>query len=138
MVDDEPGFRYLARSILEDVDGFKVVGQAANGQEAIAQAARLKPDAILLDLNMPGMGGLKAIPRLRTASPASRIFVVSVAQDQQELHQAKMAGAHGFIDKALPNDSFVAAVQRCVAASAEGWSEHRRDSFGQHRRPVGD
>lgn len=134
VVDDEPDFRYLARAILADVPGLLVVGEAADGEEAITEAARLRPDAILLDLNMPGISGLRALPRLRIASPSSRIFIVTIASDQKELHQAKMAGAHGFIDKALSNDGFVAAVQRCLATAAAGWSEHRRDAADQTKR----
>lgn len=130
MVDDEPSFRVLAKLVLEDDPAFEVVGEAADGKQAIEAAGRLKPDAVLLDLNMPVMGGLKALPRLRAASPKSLVFVVSVARDQQELHQAKMAGAHGFIDKALSNDDFVDALKDCLAAAGEGWSEHRRDTFG--------
>ncbi|MHB1261911.1 MAG: response regulator [Thermoplasmatota archaeon] len=128
VVDDEPGFRLLAKLILEDRPEYQVVGEAGDGEQAIEHARRLQPDAVLLDLNMPVMGGLKALPRLRAASPASLVIVVSVARDQQELHQAKMAGAHGFIDKALPNEEFVRALDACL--SSHGWSEHRRDSFG--------
>ena len=135
VVDDEKDFRFLARAILEEDGRFEVVGEAADGQEAIVEAARLRPDVILLDLRMPGMDGLRALPRLLVASPKSRIVVVSVAQDQKELHQAKMAGAQCFVDKALPNERFVAAVQHCVATPSKAWTEHRRDSFGAHRRP---
>jgi DNA-binding NarL/FixJ family response regulator len=128
LVDDEPGFRVLTRMLLEDRPAFRVVGEAGDGEEAIEQARRLRPDVVLLDLNMPGLNGLKALPRLRAASPSSLVIVVSVARDQQELHQAKMAGAHAFIDKALSNDQFLAALDSSLAASK--WSEHRRDTFG--------
>ena len=130
VVDDEPSFRLLAKMVLEEHPAFQVVGEAGNGKEAVEQARRLQPDAILLDLNMPVMGGLQALPKLRAVSPASRLFVVSVARDQQELHQAKMAGAHAFIDKALPNDDFVAALRGCLEVVDMQWSEHRRDTFG--------
>lgn len=130
LVDDEPAFRVLARMILADHPSLQVVGEAGDGRQAIEEARRLQPDAILLDLNMPVLGGLQALPRLRAASPKSLVFVVSVARDQQELHQAKMAGAHAFIDKALPNDAFVAALKGCLSAAGRGWSEHRRDTFG--------
>ena len=129
LVDDEPSFRLLAKMVLEDHPSLQVVAEAANGKEAVEKARKVKPDAILLDLNMPVMGGLQAIPKLRVASPESLIFVVSVARDQQELHQAKMAGAHAFIDKALSNDDFVAALKGCLAAARDDWTEHRRDTF---------
>jgi len=117
VVDDEPSFRLLAKLILEDRPDYQVVGEAADGEQAIEQARRLQPDAVLLDLNMPVMGGLKALPRLRAASPQSLVVVVSVARDQQELHQAKMAGAHGFIDKALSNEEFVRALDACLSSN---------------------
>ena len=136
LVDDERSFRVLTRMLLEDQPSYVVVGEAGDGEEAIEEARRLQPDAILLDLNMPGLNGLKALPRLRAASPKSLVIVVSVARDQQELHQAKMSGAHAFIDKALSNEQFVAALDACLAASK--WSEHRRDTFGfSSGRPGG-
>lgn len=129
VVDDEPSFRVLTRMLLEDHPRYVVAGEAADGEEAIEHARRLHPDAILLDLNMPGLNGLQALPRLRAASPSSRVIVVSVARDQQELHQAKMAGAHAFIDKALSNEQFLVALDACLDG-ATGWTEHRRDTFG--------
>jgi DNA-binding NarL/FixJ family response regulator len=129
LVDDEPAFCILTRMLLEDQPDVKVVGEASNGKEAIASAARLRPDVILLDLSMPVMSGLEALPRLRAANPGALIIVVSVARDQKELHQAKMAGASGFIDKALPNDEFVRAFKECLAPVGGRWSEHRRPMF---------
>lgn len=71
----------------------------------------------------------EALPKLRAAAPDATIVVLSVARDQHELHQAKMAGANGFIDKALPNEEFVRAFAECLAVRGATWKEHRRPMF---------
>lgn len=133
LVDDEPAFRLLIRMLVEDQAGYEVVGEAADGSEAIAAAGRLKPDLVLLDLRMPRMDGLTALPKIRLASPASRVVVLSVAADQQPLHQAKMAGADAFIDKALDNESFLEALAQCAAGRA-GWREFRQRDLDLNER----
>ena len=133
LVDDEPAFRLLIRMLLEDQPGYEVVGEAEDGLEAIDAAARLKPDLVLLDLRMPRMDGLAALPKIRAASPRSQVVVLSVAADQQPLHQAKMAGADAFIDKALDNEQFVAALTQCVAAR-DGWREFRTRDLDLNER----
>jgi len=124
VVDDEPAFRALTRMVLEPDAAFQIVGEASDGAGAVSAAEALRPDLVLLDLRMPGMSGLEALPKLRVASPSSRIVVVSIMHDEGPLHQAKMAGAAGFIDKALDNDAFVAAVHQVMATSS--WAVHRR------------
>lgn len=125
LVDDEPAFRLLTRLILEDDPTLKVLGEAADGKEAIKEARRLQPDLVLLDLHMPVMGGLEALPQLRAACPAAKLVVLSVAYDQANLFKAKMAGAHAFIDKGLDNDAFLRALRDCLRAGP-GWSAHHR------------
>lgn len=112
------------RMLLEHEPALEVVGEAADGQEAILKAETLQPDAILLDLSMPGVTGLQALPRLLTVAPKARVIIVSVAFDDANLHKAKIAGAHGFIDKALDNDAFLDAVHACISAS-EPWTMRR-------------
>jgi two-component system, NarL family, nitrate/nitrite response regulator NarL len=125
LVDDEPAFRLLTRLILEEHPDLKVAGEAADGKEAIREAKRLRPELILLDLHMPVLGGLEALPQLRAAAPAARIVVLSVAYDQANLFKAKMAGAHAFIDKGLDNEAFLRALRDCLN-SGPGWSAHHR------------
>lgn len=122
LVDDEPDFRMLTRLVLED-HGHEVVGEAGGGKEAVGLARRLRADAILLDLNMPGVSGLEALPRLRAAAPASKVVILSVVTEAGPLHQAKMAGAHAFVSKTLDNEAFVEAVE--MALKASGWRELR-------------
>src|SRR5687768_14932170 len=76
LVDDEPGFRLLTRMLLEEDGSAEVAGEAGDGPQAIREARQLRPDAVLLDLNMPGMGGLEALPKIKAASPASKVIVL--------------------------------------------------------------
>ena len=104
VVDDDSGQRLLTRLVVEGSGRFQVVGEAQDGLEAIAMAESLAPDLILLDLNMPRMGGTQALPGLRVAAPNATVYVLSTVKDPARLHEAKAAGAHGFLDKMLPND----------------------------------
>lgn len=110
IVDDDTSQRTLTRMVVEDTGRFRRILEAPDGRDAIRQARAAQPDLVLLDLTMPVLDGLRALPGLRSCSPRSTIIVCSMVQDQAKLHAAKMAGAHGFIDKSLPVDRFVSAV----------------------------
>lgn len=110
IVDDEHDQRTLTRMIVEDTGRFRHILEAPDGREAIRLARAAQPDLVLLDLTMPVLDGLRALPGLRSCSPRSTIIVCSMVQDQAKLHAAKLAGADGFIDKALPIDRFGSAV----------------------------
>lgn len=99
VVDDHAVVRAGLRHVLAAGDGFDVVGEAADGGEAVAQAQALTPDVILLDLTMPGMGGLEATAALRTAVPASRILVLTMHDHGEYVVEALRAGAHGYLLK---------------------------------------
>ena len=115
VVDDDASQRTLTRMVVEDTGRFDSVWEAADGQQAIASARSSHPDLILLDLTMPVLDGLRALPGLRAASPTSTLIVCSMVLDQDRLHAAKMAGAHGFVDKALPIDRFGTAIEELAA-----------------------
>jgi two-component system, NarL family, nitrate/nitrite response regulator NarL len=101
IVDDHPITRD-ALSALLDQEGFSVVGQAGEGAEAIELARRLRPAIVLLDLSMPGLGGLEALPRLREAAPESEVVVLTASGTEENLLAAIRGGAAGYLLKSEP------------------------------------
>jgi CheY-like chemotaxis protein len=100
LCDDESHYRSLVRAVLTASDEpFEVVGEASDGQEAIDLAPALRPDLLLLDVNMPGMGGLEALPRLRELLPDTRIVALTTAWADPLEQRFLAAGGDGFIEK---------------------------------------
>ena len=93
IADDHPIFRDGMRALLGSVPDIEVVGEAATGDEAIAQAVDLQPDVVLMDLQMPGIGGIEATRRILQASPHIRILVVTMFEDDYSVFAAMSAGA---------------------------------------------
>jgi DNA-binding NarL/FixJ family response regulator len=106
LVDDHPLTRSALAGLLTQ-HGFDVVGEAADGDEAIASAAQLRPDLILLDLSMPGMDGLTALPRLREAAPDCEVVVLTASGMEENLLGAIRAGAAGYLLKSEPPERIV-------------------------------
>jgi two-component system NarL family response regulator len=98
VVDDHPLTREALASLLTQ-HGFDVAGQACDGAEAISEASRLRPDLVLLDLTMPGMDGLAALPGIREASPESEVVVLTASGTEDNLLAAIRAGAAGYLLK---------------------------------------
>lgn len=115
LVDDTPEIRFLLRVGLE-VDGFEVVGEAVNGLEAIDIARAEQPDAVVLDLAMPIMDGLEAIPRIREASPGSKIVVLTAFDTTQMYEDAMARGAHAYIEKGGEVEDIAAKIRSVCAA----------------------
>ena len=101
LVDDHPLTRSALSALLRQ-NGFDVVGEAADGEEAIQRAAQLDPDLILLDLSMPGLDGLGALPRLREAAPDCEVVVLTASGTEENLLAAIRAGAAGYLLKSEP------------------------------------
>jgi DNA-binding NarL/FixJ family response regulator len=99
LADDTSEWRLMLRVILEQDGRFEVVGEAANGQEAIAVTEQQSPDAIVLDLAMPVLDGLQAIPSIRAASPATAIVVLSGFARGQLDREALELGASAYVEK---------------------------------------
>src|SRR5213596_414979 len=98
IVDDHPLTRE-ALSALLGAHGFDVIGCASDGEQAIVDAARLRPGLVLLDLSMPGLDGLSALPRLREAAPESEVVVLTASGTDENLLAAIRAGAAGYLLK---------------------------------------
>jgi DNA-binding NarL/FixJ family response regulator len=113
IVDDHPLTLEALGSLLRQ-HGFDVVGQATDGEEAIAMAGKLKPDLVLLDLTMPGMDGLTALPRVREATPSSEVVVLTASGTEENLLAAIRGGAAGYLLKSEPPER-IAEFLRGVA-----------------------
>jgi len=118
IVDDHPLTRDALAALLEQ-NGFDVAGRAADGETALRDAAALAPDLILLDLSMPGMTGLEALPRLREAAPAAEVVVLTASGTEENLLAAIRGGAAGYLLKSEPPErivEFLRGVARGEAA----------------------
>ena len=101
IADDTPDIRMLLRWSLEPDERFEIVGEATNGAEAVSLIANNEVDAVLLDLAMPVMDGLQAIPRIKDASPSTRIVVLSGFDEESMAGEAMSRGADAYLEKGV-------------------------------------
>ncbi len=111
VVDDHPIVRDGLRGIFTVDEGFTVVGEAGDGAEAVAVAERLRPDVVLMDLRMPGTGGVEAINRLTALGNPARVLVLTTYDTDSDTVAAIEAGATGYLLKDTPRDELVAGVR---------------------------
>lgn len=110
LVDDQALFREGLRTLLSTDTGVEVVGEAANGEEAVRRVPGLKPDVVLLDLRMPVLGGVEAARRIRDADPEVRVVVLTTFDDDEEVFEALRAGAAGYLLKDAPLARILEAI----------------------------
>lgn len=120
ITDDQPLARTGLRTILDLEPGLEVVGEAVNGEEAVIAAARLSPDVVIMDLQMPGGDGITAIRRIRERAGEGppRVLVLTTFSDDESVFAALRAGAGGFLLKDAPPDRLADAIR--VVSSGEG------------------
>lgn len=99
IVDDQPPFRDASRMVVEMTDGFEVAGEAENGEQGVEMAASLKPDLVLMDVQMPGIDGLEATRRITSVDDPPQVLVMSTHESGDYDEPAVDAGAFRFIPK---------------------------------------
>ena len=109
LCDDSPQIRELLRIVLE-LEGNEVVSEAENGREAVDEAERLQPDVVVLDLSMPVMDGLEALPEIKRVAPHARIIVLSGFDNDRLVSQALALGADHYVPKGGDPNEIVDAV----------------------------
>lgn len=114
IADDHTLFRRGLISLLMESGEFAVVGEAQSGPEAVRLAAELRPDVVLLDVHMPGGGGVEATRRLRHDLPATPILMLTVSENDNDLIGAIRAGAHGYLLKNAETDELFSAIRRAA------------------------
>ncbi|MFO1465680.1 MAG: response regulator [Steroidobacteraceae bacterium] len=118
VVDDHPLFRRGLTALLSSDDGLLVIGDAADAGEAQRKAEALQPDVILLDNHLPAVTGVDALPALRAASPRTRILMLTVSENEEDLAAALRGGASGYLLKTIDGDALSSAIRRAVAGDS--------------------
>ena len=115
IADDQALIRAGFRMILEAEPDLEIVGEAANGREAVAEAGRLRPDVVLMDVRMPEMDGIEATRRLLHGNNDTKVVILTTFDLDEYVYEALRAGASGFLLKDVPPEQLVAGI-RSVAA----------------------
>lgn len=118
VADDHPLLRDTVTEVLGMDAGITVAGQASNGREAVDMARTLRPDVVLMDVNMPGWGGLEAALRLQQEAPAIRVLMFTVSERDEDLFTAIKFGARGYLLKSAAPQEVRDAVRRVAAGEA--------------------
>ncbi|HEU5108622.1 MAG TPA: response regulator transcription factor [Micromonosporaceae bacterium] len=116
LVDDQALFREALATLLDVRDEVTVVGEAADGDEALRRAAEVRPDVVLMDLRMPVLDGVAATRRMRVEQPEARVIALTTFDDEDEVFAALRAGAVGYLLKDVSSERLVEAI---VAASRD-------------------
>jgi DNA-binding NarL/FixJ family response regulator len=115
IVDDHPLILSGIASLVESEPSFTLLGQASNGLEAVEQYIRLRPDVMLMDLNMPQFGGLAAIGRIRNIDANARIIILTAYEGDEDVYRAIKAGARAYLLKSAGFDQIVHCVRQVAA-----------------------
>jgi DNA-binding NarL/FixJ family response regulator len=110
IADDQTLFRAGLARLLDEDPRVDVVGQAADGNEAVTKAAELKPDVVLMDLRMPDMDGIEATKRILTATPGTKILILTTFESDSYVLQALRAGARGYVLKDAETEAIVSSI----------------------------
>jgi pilus assembly protein CpaE len=99
VVDDQLPFRLAGRAVIRRTDGFELVGEAASGEEAVSMVGQLRPDLVLMDINMPGINGIEATRQIIETAPSTVVFLCSTYQLADLPADATTSGARAYVNK---------------------------------------
>ena len=136
LVDDHPVFRHGLRSLLAVEPGLDVVAECADGDTAVALAAELGPDVVVMDLHMPGLDGVEATRRISAARPATGVLVLTMFEDDDSVFAAMRAGARGYLVKGADSPDVLRAIQGVASGEAIFGPSVAQRILGYLTRPL--
>ena len=140
LADDHAVLRAGLRVLLNAEEDIEVVGEAENGQQAVDMAHTLHPDVVLMDVTMPGMGGLEATRRIKAADPGIRVLALTMHDDASYLRDILKAGGSGYVLKEAASDELLSAIRAVYQGGTFLHASHTRllldDMLDEHRPPA--
>ncbi|MBI4338585.1 MAG: response regulator transcription factor [Chloroflexi bacterium] len=138
VADDHPIVRHGLKTLLEAEADFKIVGEAADGNETVRLVSELAPDILILDMVMPGLSGLEVIERVRITSPHTRIVVLSMHRDEAYVQASLRNGASAYVLKGSPSAELMEAIRAAVSGKiflSRPLSERAIEAYAQRLNP---
>lgn len=132
IVDDHEPFRAVARMVVELTDGFEVVGEATTGEDSVVTARVLKPDLVLMDVNLPGISGLEAAEQILAERTPPVVLLLSTYEPEEYAPRAAEAGAAAYIPKSAFDPRALAGAWEATASGTR--SAHPRNDARNHVR----
>ena len=133
LVDDHPAFRKGLAALIESEPDLRVVGQTGDGLEALELFRRTKPDIVLMDLRLPGMGGVEATMAIRKQFPEARVIVLTTFDADEDIYRAMESGAKSYLLKDTPDDELAATI-RAVHAGEGSLPERVAERLAERRQ----
>lgn len=118
IADDHPTFRRGLGALLASLDGVELAGEAADGEAAVELAGTLRPDVVVMDLNMPGIGGIEATRQIVAAHPAVAVLALTMLDEDESVFAAMRAGARGYVVKGADTDDVLRALESVARGDA--------------------
>jgi DNA-binding NarL/FixJ family response regulator len=135
VADDHALFRYGLKAMLANAEGFEVVGEAATGEEVVQKVAEMRPDIILMDIQMPGINGIEATRRVLERDPSIGVVVVTMFEDDDSVFAAMRAGARGYVLKGADAEEVLKVVAAVAGGEAHFGPEIARRLMGFFSAP---
>jgi len=143
IVDDHPMTREGLRQALATAEDIEVVGEAVDGEEAVAQATKLKPDVIFMDIRMPKMNGLEATRKIRETQPDVKVILFTVEDSRVTINEAIQAGVNGYLLKDVSSEELVKAARLAMEGKAiihpaltQAFIEEAQSAGRRHEEPL--
>lgn len=138
LVDDHTLFRSGLKALLQRQSDFEIVGEAADGLEGVKLAEQLKPDVILLDIDMPQMNGREALSQILVTQPQLAVLMLTVSEDGDDLAECMKSGARGYLLKNINADFLLSSIRRAVEGDSVLSPEMTAKLVARLRTPTSD
>lgn len=138
IADDHALFRYGLKTMLRSEEDFEVAGEAATGEEAVERASELKPDIVLMDIQMPGINGIEATERIVRRDPRVGVVVVTMFEEDDSVFAAMRAGARGYVLKGADAEEVLTVLRAVANGEAHFGPEIARRLMGFFSAPKPD
>jgi DNA-binding NarL/FixJ family response regulator len=112
LVDDHQMVREGIKSVINSREDYKVVGEASNGEEAVEKAFKLKPDVVVMDINMPGMNGIEAVMKIKNLNKGIKILMLTMIDNEKFIIDALSSGANGYLNKGADISELLRAIKK--------------------------
>jgi len=136
IVEDSPGLRRNLETILQRAEGFQCVGSFEDGEQAVAAIPALRPQVVLMDINLPGMNGVQCVAQLARVLPDTHMIMITVYDDTDAIFDSLAAGAGGYLLKPVRSAQLVAAIKEVLAGGAPMSSNIARRVVQTFRKPA--